>query len=855
MFQYTNSSEMRRYSEIPNTPTPFSKSNPNELKIGSVLTIPNTGRAVLKYVGPVQGKNGTFAGVELLGESAALGKNSGDVNGIEYFRTKTPGSGLFMTYEKLMGLVDYVESPPLKRLSLMNSPTNVFGTTPARSRLSLTPGHLAHTRSISKRSSIARSHSGTPPPLPQQSQKKVSPSYEELNRLSTAKTLVENEKSNLIHETDSLKYEIEELKSRLEHHEHVIRELEKSHNQDVLKIQNSEERTSDMQKKLLKQKASHEEQRDELLDVIDQLEAQVNDNEKLYLGELQRLQIEIKEKEELLQSLQSGDNKKSLEDNSRLLDLENQFEKLKLEKDDCDKIIEELRSKTKETEDKLANLNKESLELKETAISDQKAYEAELNDAQDKISKLEEEHAVKDRVIEKLREEIKLLKAESKDDGSILKLQTEVQDLKDQLQKTETEALEVSKLQDQIKSLESQAQLNSNTDRVNELEFKLENKERIIKDLQDQISTSRDVSIEGSDSKADSHQLRMLQEELIKKDNIIKDNETMLRVLDAVKREAETLREEITNKQQKLEDKEAEIKSLKISDDSKKSIEEKLTAKEKELSSLRQTLSDLQKQLKELKLVDQKKSVIETERADLNEKLRQKQAELDSLSKKLEEVSSTAKIQSVNENHESILEEKDIEIELLKEELLQLKSSSNQTSEFKNLKKELNDLKKLNLLTTNNELNKQIELLQAELKARPSASEFQELRSELELIDELRKVEAKDKDKEIEKLQILLTESTKRLNESNKKITDSAKKEKFKPSQIYSDNEQKDVNRSTMSNLSLNRPPVISQVVDGALQIYVPDAKDPANGRKLWCGLCEREGHDSIDCPYENDIF
>lgn len=30
---------------------------------------------------------------------------------------------------------------------------------------------------------------------------------------------------------------------------------------------------------------------------------------------------------------------------------------------------------------------------------------------------------------------------------------------------------------------------------------------------------------------------------------------------------------------------------------------------------------------------------------------------------------------------------------------------------------------------------------------------------------------------------------------------------------------------------------------------------DPAAGRELWCGLCERPGHESISCPFENEEF
>lgn len=33
-----------------------------------------------------------------------------------------------------------------------------------------------------------------------------------------------------------------------------------------------------------------------------------------------------------------------------------------------------------------------------------------------------------------------------------------------------------------------------------------------------------------------------------------------------------------------------------------------------------------------------------------------------------------------------------------------------------------------------------------------------------------------------------------------------------------------------------------------------PKKVDPAAGRDKWCGLCEREGHESIECPYEEDF-
>lgn len=40
------------------------------------------------------------------------------------------------------------------------------------------------------------------------------------------------------------------------------------------------------------------------------------------------------------------------------------------------------------------------------------------------------------------------------------------------------------------------------------------------------------------------------------------------------------------------------------------------------------------------------------------------------------------------------------------------------------------------------------------------------------------------------------------------------------------------------------------------LPVYKPSKPvDPSDGKDDWCGLCERSGHSSINCPYENDIF
>lgn len=70
------------------------------LRIGDSVTVPGDMYGTLKFVGPVQGKKGIFAGVQLAPEYAARGKNSGDVDGKHYFRTSVPGAGIFLPVDK-----------------------------------------------------------------------------------------------------------------------------------------------------------------------------------------------------------------------------------------------------------------------------------------------------------------------------------------------------------------------------------------------------------------------------------------------------------------------------------------------------------------------------------------------------------------------------------------------------------------------------------------------------------------------------------------------------------------------------------------------------------------------------------
>jgi hypothetical protein len=71
-----------------------------EPKVGDTVEVPGGMHGTVKFVGQVDGKKGTFAGVQLAPEYASRGKHSGEVDGKSYFRTSKPGSGIFLSLEK-----------------------------------------------------------------------------------------------------------------------------------------------------------------------------------------------------------------------------------------------------------------------------------------------------------------------------------------------------------------------------------------------------------------------------------------------------------------------------------------------------------------------------------------------------------------------------------------------------------------------------------------------------------------------------------------------------------------------------------------------------------------------------------
>ncbi|KAM0283595.1 hypothetical protein ACHAQH_002373 [Verticillium albo-atrum] len=72
----------------------------DDFVVGDAVDVPGSMHGTVRFIGPVQGKKGTFAGVELHPDFAARGKNSGDVDGISYFTTAISGAGIFLPLAK-----------------------------------------------------------------------------------------------------------------------------------------------------------------------------------------------------------------------------------------------------------------------------------------------------------------------------------------------------------------------------------------------------------------------------------------------------------------------------------------------------------------------------------------------------------------------------------------------------------------------------------------------------------------------------------------------------------------------------------------------------------------------------------
>ncbi|KAF1808635.1 hypothetical protein P152DRAFT_485321 [Eremomyces bilateralis CBS 781.70] len=75
---------------------PTTPGSNGDIDVGDTVDVPGGMHGTVRFIGSVKGKQGTFAGVELSKEYASRGKNDGDVEGIRYFQTSVSNAGIFL---------------------------------------------------------------------------------------------------------------------------------------------------------------------------------------------------------------------------------------------------------------------------------------------------------------------------------------------------------------------------------------------------------------------------------------------------------------------------------------------------------------------------------------------------------------------------------------------------------------------------------------------------------------------------------------------------------------------------------------------------------------------------------------
>lgn len=147
------------------------------LRVGDKVNVPGGMHGTLRYIGGVDGKKGTFAGVELAIEYAARGKNSGDVDGKQYFRTVVPGGGIFLPVDKaekrLSGSsttsTHSTKQASLRTSSVQGSPVQARTVTPAAAKPTPRLQKPSFTQSLGPGATRMQSPTALKPPVRRES--------------------------------------------------------------------------------------------------------------------------------------------------------------------------------------------------------------------------------------------------------------------------------------------------------------------------------------------------------------------------------------------------------------------------------------------------------------------------------------------------------------------------------------------------------------------------------------------------------------------------------------------------------------------------------------------------------------
>ena len=258
-------------------------------KLGCFIQIPNVGRGQLRYVGPVDGKQGMFVGVDLL---ANIGKNNGSFQGRQYFHTDYPQSGLFIQLQKVASLIDSAVLASSSRRATLgessgtNKPdNNNSSSSSSSSRLDSRRATLVYPRSPTPVRSRVLARSGELLSDAMDVDLEEAPAVDKAGQ-SEYEARIQQQQQEIGQYRrllDDQRIVLEEIQPAIDDYEEKLRDMEAEISQ--VHRQLAQERESHK-----KQKSFFESEQQQLLSVVEQLSDDIKEHERRFSEALQQQQ-------------------------------------------------------------------------------------------------------------------------------------------------------------------------------------------------------------------------------------------------------------------------------------------------------------------------------------------------------------------------------------------------------------------------------------------------------------------------------------------------------------------------------------------------------------------------------------
>lgn len=255
--------------------------------IGTKVAIPGTrGNGILRYYGQIEGKNGTFGGIELIGPIAASrGKNSGAVDGVQYFEVERPMTGLFLPIERLKSV-----NPQLSRL---NGSRTSSGGSIRYNRTDITPSPIQR-KPISRPSSSKGSPFASPYPNKVSQVINIPKRLKAYDSSQSTGSINDVDTRQIANQLNEFRTKYEQSVKELEDKSAILNDLRSTVNQIQPLLEEYERELADKDKRLSKQKTDFEKAREEWRESLNLMASSQQENEAYFESQIEELRTQLK---------------------------------------------------------------------------------------------------------------------------------------------------------------------------------------------------------------------------------------------------------------------------------------------------------------------------------------------------------------------------------------------------------------------------------------------------------------------------------------------------------------------------------------------------------------------------------